>query len=143
MEINDIIDYTDNSLKYSLFSNVAFIAFIIYTWLMHSDIVFTFKTLKIVLLFSVIRYLYSQLTTFTKENGKNYFQINNKVGIFVIFISLLVNESVFNNIWTPLVITSVYLYLEIMTAENFTTDVLTSALIGYTVFANYKFLDYI
>ena len=143
MEIKDIIDYTDNSLKYSLFSNVAFIAFIIYTWLIHSDVIFTIKTLKIVLLFSAIRYLYSQLTTFTKENGKNYFQINNKVGIFVIFISLLVNGDVFNNIWTPLVVTCMYLYLEIMTAENFTTDILSSALIGYTVFANYKFLDYI
>lgn len=141
MEINDIIDYSDNSIKYSLFSNVFFVGFIIYSWLMHNNIVFTINTLKIILIFSVIRYIYSRLTTITKDNGQNYFQINNKVGIFIIIMTILMKEEVFKNIWLPYSLIAIYLYLEIMSAESFTTDILTTSLIGYSLFYNYKLIE--
>lgn len=141
MEINDIIDYSDNSVKFSLFSNVFFIGFIVYTWLVHSDLIFTIKTLKIIILFSIIRYIYSHLTEIIKDNGQKYFQINNKVGIFTILVSILVSGSVFSNFWFPFVLIGGYLYLEIMSAESLTTDLLTSTLVGYSVFSNYNLID--
>lgn len=141
MEINDIIDYSDNSVKFSLFSNVFFIGFIVYTWLVHSDLIFTIKTLKIIILFSIIRYIYSYLTEIIKDNGQKYFQINNKVGIFTILVSILVSGSVFSNFWFPFVLIGGYLYLEIMSAESLTTDLLTSTLVGYSVFSNYNLID--
>jgi hypothetical protein len=141
MEINDIIDYSDNSIKYSLFSNVFFIGFIVYTWLVHSDLIFTIKTLKIIILFSIIRYIYSHLTEIIKDNGQKYFQINNKVGIFTILLFSLITGGVFSNFWFPIVLIGAYLYLEIMSAESFTTDILTSVLVGYSVFSNYNLLD--
>lgn len=141
MEINDIIDYSDNSVKYSLFSNVFFIGFIVYTWLVHSDLIFTINTLKIIILFSIIRYIYSHLTEIIKDNGQKYFQINNKVGIFTILLSILVSGGVFSNFWFPIVLIGGYLYLEIMSAESLTTDILTSVLLGYSVFSNYNLID--
>jgi hypothetical protein len=141
MEINDIIDYSDNSVKYSLFSNIFFIGFVVYTWLVHSNFIFTIKTLKIVILFSIIRYIYSHLTEIKKDNGQKYFQINNKVGIFIILMCILINESVFSKIWFAIALIGGYLYLEIMSAESFTTDILTTALVGYSVFSNYNLVD--
>ena len=141
MEINDIIDYSDNSVKYSLFSNVFFIGFLIYTWLVYSNIIFTSKTLKMVLIFSVIRYIYSHLTEIKKDNGQKYFQINNKVGIFIILMCILVSNGLFTNFWIPIGIVLGYSYLEIMSAESFTTDILTTMLMGFSIFSNYNLVD--
>ena len=143
MDIKDIIDKNDNSFKFYIASNIVFVFFLIWSWLSYSDDVFTIKTIKILIIFFIIRYVYSSLTTITKSDGHPYFQINNKVGIFVIVVCILAMNSHFNNKWIPLALIGGYCYIEIMSAESFTTDILTSALVGYSVFSNYKFLEYI
>lgn len=132
MDVEDIIEPSDQSLTYSLVSNVLFFAILLYTWIAYSQI-FDTTFLKFLIVFWVVRYIYSQLTKYTKNNGRIYYQLNNKVGIVVIVISVLMKQNVFTSTSIPLIMIGSYALLEILSAESFTTDIITTIVIAMSI----------
>lgn len=132
MDIEDIIEPSEQSVTYSFLSNISFFAILVYTWIAYSDI-FDTTFFKFLVVFWVVRYIYAQLTKYTKDNGKTYYQLNNKVGIIVILASVLMKGGVFTTMTIPLITIASYALLEIMSAESFTVDVLTTIVIAWSI----------
>jgi glucan phosphoethanolaminetransferase (alkaline phosphatase superfamily) len=133
MEIKDIIEPSEQSVTYSFLSNIMFFVILVYSWLFHSSNVYNVLFLKLLIVFWVIRYLYSQFTIYIRDNGRVYYQINNKTGIVVIILSLLWKAGVFASINVPVFVTILFAGLEIMSAESFTSDILSTIIIAYNI----------
>lgn len=133
MEIIDIVEPSEQSITYSFLSNIIFFTILVYSWLFHSSQIYNITFLKFLIVFWVIRYIYSQFTKYNRDNGKVYYQLNNKVGIVIMILLLLWKNGVFSSINIPFIISIIYSGLEIMSAESFTSDILTTMIIAYNI----------
>lgn len=97
---------------------------------------------KYITLLILIRYSLSVLTQIHDDNKARYFVLNANIMMFTTLILLMNQHGVLVNLYLSVVLISSYSLLVISTKEHYTSDVLLTLFVTYSLFNNKLVNDY-
>lgn len=132
-------NYIDNNFpnirKYNFIYELMFYGIFIYYYYFGpiQDTVHTFALLKYIILIIVLRYIFNSITTIkiqTKnDKDKNYFQLNSKLAIFILFIIFLSKNRNPYEFSTIIIIINVILFSSALNLEQNTIDNISTTIL--------------